>query len=199
MHTFRITDEVVEVRSGILFRTHRNARLDRIQGINIIRPLFARLFGAAKLEIVGRRPATPTCSSSYLGSAARRRAARATSCASPRGARAEKAAEAADAAGGAPAVVAAPGQPGEPARRPRSPSSAVIGHRVDEFLAPELDPSLAPPESVVHLPLGRVIGSTLLGGSTVWAIILVAIIVVGVSTGRALGALLVRARRDRSR
>ena len=60
----------------------------------------------------------------------------------------------------------------------------MIGHRVDEFLAPELDPSLAAPESVVHLPLGRVIASTLLGGSTVWAVILVAIIVVGVSTGQ---------------
>ncbi|MHB1173143.1 MAG: PH domain-containing protein, partial [Lacisediminihabitans sp.] len=51
MHTFRITNEVVEVRSGILFRTNRKARLDRIQGINIVRSFFARLFGAAKLEI----------------------------------------------------------------------------------------------------------------------------------------------------
>ena len=69
MHTFRITDEAVEVRSGILFRTHRSARLDRIQGINIIRPLFARLFGTAKLEVIGRRAVGATCSSSYLGSA----------------------------------------------------------------------------------------------------------------------------------
>jgi putative membrane protein len=59
MHSFRITNEVVEVRSGILFRTNRKARLDRIQGINIVRPFFARLFGAAKLEIsqAGRRTA----------------------------------------------------------------------------------------------------------------------------------------------
>ncbi len=51
MHTFRITDEQVEVRSGILFRTNRKGRLDRIQGINIVRPFFARLFGAARLEV----------------------------------------------------------------------------------------------------------------------------------------------------
>ena len=76
-----------------------------------------------------------------------------------------------------------PATDGAPATH-RAPVSAVIGHRVDEFLAPELDPSLAPPESVVHLPLGRVIGSTLLGGSTIWAIVLVAIIAVGVSTGQ---------------
>ena len=51
MHTFRVTGEVVEVRSGVLFRSHRKARLDRIQGINIARSLFARIFGAARLEI----------------------------------------------------------------------------------------------------------------------------------------------------
>jgi putative membrane protein len=51
MHTFRITEELVEVRSGILFRTNRRGRLDRIQGINVVRPLFPRLFGAARLEI----------------------------------------------------------------------------------------------------------------------------------------------------
>src|SRR5690554_2332223 len=39
MHSFRITNEVVEVRSGILFRANRKARLDRIQGINIVRQI----------------------------------------------------------------------------------------------------------------------------------------------------------------
>ena len=63
-------------------------------------------------------------------------------------------------------------------------AGGLVTHRVDEFLAPELDPDLAPPESVVHLPLGRVIGSTLLGGSTIWAIVLVAIIVAGVTSGQ---------------
>ncbi|MFT2689794.1 PH domain-containing protein [Clavibacter zhangzhiyongii] len=38
MHTFRVTEETVEVRSGILSRTNRRARLDRIQGVNITRP-----------------------------------------------------------------------------------------------------------------------------------------------------------------
>lgn len=169
MHTFRITHEAVEVRSGILFRSHRSARLDRIQGINVTRPLFARLFGTAKLEVsVAGQSANVQLS--YLGSALAD-GLRADILRLASGARAEKAAVAADPAGGAPAA----GRP---------PVSAVIGHRVDEFLAPELDPSLAPPESVVHLPLGRVIGSTLLGGSTIWAIVLVAIIAIGVSTGQ---------------
>jgi len=51
MHAFRVSDERLEVKSGILFRTHRQGRLDRIQGINISRPFLARLFGTARLEI----------------------------------------------------------------------------------------------------------------------------------------------------
>jgi putative membrane protein len=52
-HTFRITGDDVEVRSGVLFRTHRRAPLDRVQGVNLTRPLVARLVGLAKLEVVG--------------------------------------------------------------------------------------------------------------------------------------------------
>ena len=52
-HTFRITDDDVEVRSGILFRTQRRAPLDRVQGVNLTRPMIARLLGMAKLEVVG--------------------------------------------------------------------------------------------------------------------------------------------------
>lgn len=192
MHTFRITDEAVEVRSGILFRSHRSARLDRIQGINVNRPVFARLFGTAKLEVsVAGQSANVQLS--YLGSALAD-GLRADILRLASGARAEKAAAQAgraDAAGapdvaGAVDDAALPGAPLVPGQVPngRNTMSTVIGHRVDEFLAPELDPNLAPPESVVHLPLGRVIASTLLGGSTVWAIVLVVIIAVGVSTGQ---------------
>lgn len=187
MHTFRVTDEAVEVRSGILFRSHRSARLDRIQGINVNRPVFARLFGTAKLEIsvAGQ---SGNVQLSYLGSALAD-GLRADVLRLASGARAEKAAAQAAQATGAPIMTdaaTAPGAPAAsvPAANGRASVSTVIGHRVDEFLAPELDPNLAAPESVVHLPLGRVIGSTLLGGSTVWAVILVAIIVIGVSTGQ---------------
>jgi len=192
MHTFRVTREAVEVRSGILFRSHRSARLDRIQGINVNRPLFARLFGTAKLEVsVAGQSANVQLS--YLGSALAD-GLRADILRLASGARAERAAKAADAAlptqatqaaQAADAAIPAPaGTPAAPGTSARPPVSAVIGHRVDEFLAPELDPTLAPPESVVHLPLGRVIGSTLLGGSTVWIAILIAVIAVGFSTGQ---------------
>jgi putative membrane protein len=159
MHTFRITNEVVEVRSGILFRTNRRGRLDRIQGINIVRPFIARLFGAAKLEVnVAGQDANVQLA--YLGSAhadaLRRdilRLASGTKLAE------DKAAAAA--------------------------SGTILDQRVAEFLGPELDPDLAPPESVVKMNTGRLIGSILLSDTT---IVLIAIIVASTITASALGA-----------
>jgi putative membrane protein len=49
--TFRIDGDAVTVRNGVLIRTTRTARLDRIQGITISRPLLARLVGAARIEL----------------------------------------------------------------------------------------------------------------------------------------------------
>ena len=147
MHTFRITEEVVEVRSGILFRTHRKARLDRIQGINIVRPFFARLFGAAKLEI-SQAGQDANVQLSYLGSGSadelRREILRLAS--------------------------------GTPRRRLRRPGPCRSGRRtldrrVEEFFAPELDPELAPPESVVSLNVGRLAGSLVLSGGTVFLVL----------------------------
>jgi putative membrane protein len=147
MHSFRITDEVVEVRSGILFRTNRKARLDRIQGINIVRPLFARLFGAAKMEI-SQAGHDANVHLAYLGSAAaddlRREILRLAS-----GSR--KAAPTASAAG----------------------PDNLLDRRLGELLAPELDPDAAPPESVVKIHLGRLVGSILLSEATLIAIAIV--------------------------
>lgn len=157
MHLFRITDEVVEVRSGILFRTNRKARLDRIQGINIVRPFFARLFGAAKLEI-NQAGQDANVQLSYLSSAAadnlRREILRLAS--------GTREASAAAESGGA--------------------GSSLIERRVSEFLAPELDPDAAPPESVVKLDLGRLIGSMVLSGTTVGLLVLIAAAIVWVAT-----------------
>ena len=157
MHTFRITDELVEVRSGILFRTNRKGRVDRIQGINITRPLFARLFGAAKLELSlagsdgniqlsylsGRNADALRLEILHLASGRRER-------------------DAASAAPPPPGWVAAGG---------------VVGQRVSEFLAPERDPALAPPASVVTMHPGRLIGSTVLSTTS---LIFAAFVIAGV-------------------
>ncbi len=139
MHTFRITQEQVEVRSGILFRTNRRGRLDRIQGVNIVRPFLARLVGAAKLEITvaGQDGNIPLA---YLASAAADELRREILTRAA-GERSEA----------APATAAAGG---------------LVERRVSEFLAPELGPDVAPPESVVQMHLGRLIGSIVLSGFT---------------------------------
>src|SRR5690606_27672007 len=112
-----------------------------IQGINIVRPFFARLFGAAKLEI-NQAGQDANVQLSYLGSAAaddlRREILRLAS-----GTRAASA--------------------------PRPSAHAgegLIERRVNELIAPELDPNAAPPESIVKLDLGRLIGSLVLSGTT---------------------------------
>jgi putative membrane protein len=181
-HAFRITDQVVEVRSGILFRTNRKARLDRIQGINIVRPFIPRLFGAAKLEIsvAGNDANVPL---QYL-TGAQADALRRDILLLASGARR-------DAAGGAPIAAADRGDVDPPAAgadpadaSPRTPltlASGVIDQRVSELLAPELDPSLAEPESVVHMDPGRLIGSTVLGGPAIVFVLLTAGLITGIT------------------
>ena len=148
MHTFRITDELVEVRSGILFRTNRRARLDRIQGINIARSLLARLVGAAKLEInVAGQDANVQLA--YLGSRAADELRREI-------------------------LALASGTRAEASLSPAAPGG-LIERRVGEFLAPELDPDAAAPESVVQMNLGRLLGSLVVSGTTVGLIIAVVV------------------------
>ena len=161
VHSFRITDELVEVRSGILFRTNRRGRLDRIQGINVGRPLFARLFGAARLDInvAGHDANVPLAYLSGRNADALRRLIlqRASGV---------RAAESA-AAAGATALVEHDGTLG-----------GIVTQRAREFAAPELDPQLAPPEAVVTMHPGRLLGSTVLHDRTiVFVLLLVAAIV----------------------
>ncbi|KQQ93935.1 hypothetical protein ASF62_07095 [Leifsonia sp. Leaf325] len=183
MHSFRVTDDLVEVRSGLLFRTHRRARLDRVQGVTITRSLLPRLFGAAKLDVAVAGN-DGNVQLAYLGSAAadalRReilqlasglRASRDGAVPPPAASGAEPDSETAasaspEAATGAPASVAAAG---------------IINQRVNEFLAPELDADVAPPESVVRIPVVRLIGSVLLSGYTVFLLAAGVALIVGVA------------------
>ena len=164
MHTFRITDELVEVRSGILFRTNRKAHLDRIQDINISRPFLARLFGAAKLEInVAGQGANVHLQ--YLGSAA------------------------------ADALRAEVLRLASGTQHPSAPAAAagsgdMIRDRVAELLAPELDPQLAAPQSVVSMNLGRVLGSLLLSTTTIVVIIAIVGFTVTAGVSRNIGFLI---------
>ena len=50
-HTYRITDEAIEQRKGVVFRQHLQARLDRIQAVDVVQPLLGRIFGFGKVSI----------------------------------------------------------------------------------------------------------------------------------------------------
>ena len=156
MQTFRITNEVVEVRSGMLFRTNRRGRLDRIQGVNIVRPFLARLVGVAKLEVnVAGQDANIKLE--YLGSAAADELRRDVL----------RLASGTQAAAVEYAVLAE-----------GAPPTGLVEQRISEMLAPELTPDLAPPASVVTLNLGRLIGSIVLSGFTIFLIgVIVALVI----------------------
>ena len=49
--SFRITTEAVEARSGVIFKQHRQAPLERIQSVNLHRSLLARVFGLTQVEV----------------------------------------------------------------------------------------------------------------------------------------------------
>lgn len=48
---YAVTDTELRIRSGLLFRRTAHIRLDRIQAVDVTRPLLARLAGVAKLRL----------------------------------------------------------------------------------------------------------------------------------------------------
>jgi putative membrane protein len=155
MHEFRVTGEIVEVRSGVLFRTNRKARLDRIQGINISRPLVPRIFGTAKLEIA-QAGNDANVQLAYLGTKAaddlRQRI-----------------------------LVLASGAKDEESSGSARLSNGVLQDRVDEIFSPELDPAAVRATRIVKVHPGRLIASMLLSGTTVFILLAVAAMIVSVA------------------
>lgn len=166
-HTFRITGDDVEVRSGVLFRTHRRAPLDRVQGVNLTRPMFARLVGMAKLEVVGAG-LDSNVKLEYL-STANAEAVRADILRLASGRQlAERRADT--------------GTPTGPRAPVRVRASAVVGAGLNGLISGAEEP-VAEPESVVHIPVGRLIASRLLSTSTLWLLAIVVAIIVGSIAG----------------
>ncbi|MFZ3452051.1 PH domain-containing protein [Arthrobacter sp. 7Tela_A1] len=107
---YQVTAEHVRVRSGVLFRQHRQARLDRVQAIDINQPLLARLFGLAELrfEVADAGESAVRLAFLRLDDA---RSLRATIL---------------DRASGAEPSAAAPGEPGEPGAPSEAPEQPVL-------------------------------------------------------------------------
>jgi putative membrane protein len=51
MTSYSVDDEALHLRSGVLNRQQRQARLDRLQAVDVVQPLLARFIGLAELRI----------------------------------------------------------------------------------------------------------------------------------------------------
>ena len=49
--SYSIDDEALHLRTGILNRHQRQARLDRLQAVDVVQPLLARFVGLAELRV----------------------------------------------------------------------------------------------------------------------------------------------------
>ncbi|WP_068483179.1 PH domain-containing protein [Pseudoclavibacter helvolus] len=194
---FRVTDTTIELQSGVLFRKSRQARLDRVQDINIQRPLIARVVGASKIEI-GVAGENANIQLIYVrtrdadgiragilqrasGAKRNERQAQAHSqspavhghghgLASPNGADVGQFAGAGS-SGGAPIEQKPP-----TAEQLRTRASEFFAQRVEELTSPELAPGEAAPQSVVRLPPWRLVVANLVNP---WLIVIIVALVAG--------------------
>lgn len=161
MKTFRVTDEAVEARSGVLFRKHRRAPLDRVQGVNLQRPLLARITGLTMLEIA-TAGSDGKVQLTYLAHAD----AKEIRAIILRGVARKRGRDVVQPLPG-PVTSAEPLPEGEPApSTPGAAASQELSRRLDEFADLDLDPQGADGPSAVVIPVPRLIGSTLLSWET---------------------------------
>ena len=174
---FRITGDHVEVRKGIIFRSHRRAPLDRVQGVNLTRPFPARIIGLAKLEVVGAGN-DANVELEYLATG-RAESVRSDILRLASGARAARQ-SAVDAASGVPVAPAAAGAPATArAQLVGSMNDGVTG------MITGVDLADVAPESVVKIPTGRLVGSQLISG-VLWIVffgVIFAVAIGGISIG----------------
>ncbi|MDQ0614137.1 putative membrane protein [Microbacterium sp. W4I4] len=159
---FRITGDHVEVRKGIVFRSHRRAPLDRVQGVNLTRPFPARIIGLAKLEVVGAGT-DANVPLEYLATS-RAESVRADILRLASGARAARAQE-------------RTGAPASAGRTSQLVGSVNAG--VTDLIA-GVDLADVGPESVVKIPTGRLVASQLIS-AVLWVLFFGAIFAVALS------------------
>lgn len=205
---FRLTDEVFELRKGVLNKSNRQVRFDRLQSVNLNRPVFARIFNLTDVETSGAGDKAGF-SLKYLNAdqanGLRAELLRRASGAKKRQTErrhqlAEQAASPASQAPGQFGGPAAPGIPGSPmqpgATPPPAPRrgqlSAFVDRAVEDFAGPELSPEMVAEQSVVRVKPARMAATAALGGVLAAAILLVVSIIGYVVVRGILGAALPR-------
>ncbi|QIM17217.1 PH domain-containing protein [Leucobacter insecticola] len=182
-HTYRITDEAVEARSGVVFRNHRRAPLERIQSVNLQRPLLARALGLTKIEVLtagtdgkvelaylGHRDAKIVREQIVRQAATHTRVGRADVEGVPG---AEEGGSAASGELQAPAPVGYGGYV-------YADANDKLTERAHDFIDVDVDPKAIVANTLVKVPAGRLLGSIALGWeSIITVLILLAVIVLG--------------------
>ncbi|WP_261624224.1 PH domain-containing protein [Nesterenkonia marinintestina] len=156
---YKITDEHVMVKSGIFVRQHRQARIDRVQAVDLRQPLLARFTGLAELKFEVADGEGTAASLQFL----------------KRSEAEELRQEIMDRAAGR---EAAQRQEQDPADHPEFGEAGEAG---DDVAGPATTPD--PERLIARVPLGRLIGSVVLGWGTlvVLALLVIGLLGVGVT------------------
>ncbi|GAA1115391.1 PH domain-containing protein [Nesterenkonia jeotgali] len=187
---YKITAEHVMVKSGIFVRQHRQARIDRVQAVDLRQPLLARLTGLAELKFEVAEGDGTAATLAFL---------KKTQAEELRSEIMDRAAGRDEPAASAEGSSAAQGYPApEPlhgAARPGYPDQALP---VDAYSAqgpsgavpPETAqrPAVAADRLIAKVPTGRLIGSVLSGWGTVFVLIIVLTAVIGLGIGLSFGS-----------
>lgn len=183
-HTYRVTADAVESRSGVLFRQHRRAPLDRVQSVNLQRPLLARILGLTKIEVLtgGQGGKVELAYLGHRDAKAVRERILVLASARRNGEDVSAAVAAADAA-----VITPASFDGTAYAEPVD----ALTQRAQEFADFDVDPTALAEQSLVRVPIGRLLGSILLSWEAVitLALLLIAIFwgvvssAIGVLTG----------------
>lgn len=189
-HSYQINDRAVEMRKGVLIKKHRRAPLERIQSVNLQRPLIARLFGLTKIE-VQTGGADGALNLAYLTHAqakvVRQQILRTASDVTD----APSGSDAGESDGSQPEgtqLGVSPSVAPERGARFVDTASSEVERRAQEFV--DFDVDADEPESVVHVPHGRLVGSILLSHEAIAvyiAVIVLPILGVTVSWGALAG------------
>lgn len=159
---YRVDDDALHHRKGIVFRQHRQARLDRIEAIDVVQPLLARVFGLARLtiEVAGGSGSAVNLDYLRLADAEALRNEMLALVAAARRARTGTAEAVADAG-----ETLAAGD--APAPSLRDLPAALTGRRSVPAVA------AAPERDVYRVPTGRLLGSIALSAGTAVAVVMV--------------------------
>ena len=170
MTRYAITDDAVHLRSGVVFRQQRQARLDRLQAVDVVRPLLAQLFGLSELRLEVAGGAGSAVSLAFLRER-EAEALRAELLALAAGLRRPVATDAGGAVVGSGVGSGGPGA-GDAGSAGPAPAFAT-----------------APERQVYDVPLGRLVGSIALSGVAFWAVVGCVVVVVVVASTGEVGAL----------